>query len=108
MTMELSGIDPRREGEQLMQKFREEIQEAKDTYARTKVTGHLANVEVTELTDEDRQIWERVKGGRLSREDFFEYEKKIYDDAGNSLVGESRARFADFVGNKMVYLKKAA
>jgi hypothetical protein len=64
--------------------------------------AHLKDVEVSELTDEDLRIWEKVCSGTLERSDLAEYEKTILDAQKRPLrnVPQSRVEFLAFIRNK--------
>jgi hypothetical protein len=83
--------------EGLLIEFQKEIQSIKEEAETTGGPVHLREVNVLELTLEDREIWEKVKSGSVTREDFLHYRPQL-----TSNVSHSRKEFSGFIANKMI------
>jgi len=79
--------------------FHEEIAALKREEEEQGKTGHFLKpgFDPAELTEDDLAIWERVKSGEATREQFEQYRKGL-QEAG----GASRSAFGSFIANKMV------
>lgn len=80
-----------------LENFQKEIQLIKEEAEATGGPVHLREVNVLELTLEDREIWEKVKSGNITREDFLRYRPQP-----TSNVSHSRKEFSGFIANKMI------
>lgn len=80
--------------------FRQTIQKLKDEEARLGKTAYFTNVNSSELTEEDRDIYRRLMNGILLLEmDFYwVYEARVL--AGGNI---SRGYFKAYIGNKLTY-----
>lgn len=82
--------------------FREEIQRLKEEEEAARREGHatvhLIHVNPQELTEEDRELWERLKSGALSLSEFRTCQKQRASE--NRRPGDSRFDFIAFIANK--------
>lgn len=80
--------------------FWEEIKEVE----RNESAAHFehGDFNAEELTEKDRDIWERLKDGSITREDLSEYRRDVGEES------ESRKIFLGFISNKAMgmFLKK--
>ncbi len=88
-----------------LQKFTEEIAELSDREKRERETAHFSNSNFnpSELTWEDKLIWDKVKDASITREEFNTYRADIIDPRTRSVkddVAYSRYTFFSFIGNK--------
>lgn len=94
--MERSGEYSEKEG--ALGAFREELAEIARAEAESGETADFSGIEFRpdELTENDMEIWRKLKAGELSGMDYNAYKFTF----GNS-ESESRMRFLYFVANKL-------
>lgn len=82
--------------------FREEIERLKTIEEKAGTSAHLRGAEnipevnTAELTNEDMEIWQKLKDNILTIEEFENYRNDVVN-LGNS----SRGDFVGFVGNRL-------
>src|SRR3989344_2965990 len=78
--------------------FREEIAALEDEETRRKETAHFDGVQVEELTEEDRALWERFKADVVTREELSRYQREVFQRG----VSKSRQAFCEYIANKLM------
>ena len=89
---------PKSEDGNEMAAFQSEMRElkAKEESGELK-TAHFQELNPNELTDEDREIWEKLQSKELSTEEFSMYRTKV--SRGRNA---SQKHFVGFIGNKLM------
>ncbi len=70
---------------------------------------HLFEVDIAELTDEDREVWDKVEDSSISREELRRYcDSVLYDERGLKVASRSRKDFLAFINNVVapMFLKR--
>lgn len=89
--------------QEAMENFYSEIQELKEKEEKGELkTVHLKNINATELTAEDMEMWEKYKNKKITRDDVDDYKEKLWREslANKEKIPESRRQFEAFLGNK--------
>ena len=93
--------------EDRMTSFRNEIKEIMREERETKKTAYFSSfpeseLKVDDLSIEDMEIWEKVKDGTISQEDFHSYQEKTVGFGENMGIGASPSQkdFFAFITNK--------
>lgn len=59
-------------------------------------TSHFNQINPDRLTDEDREMWEKVKALTIGLKEFDEYKQAMID---NGEIGDDRKSFAGYLSN---------
>ncbi len=85
----------RKEQPSPLQAFQERIAARKEEDIARGGPAHLFDVEPSELGDADREIYEKIEAGTITRDEF-----KAYDKTIGGGVAKSRKEFRAFIANK--------
>ena len=93
----------------LLALFRAKMEARKRADIERGAPAHLFEVDMAELTDEDREVWDKVESGSISREELGRYRNSVlYDERGPKIASRSRKDFLAFINNVVapMFLKR--